>query len=367
MRHDNYSNDKKEIIQSYILTTARYEFNVYEKRLLYRVVEMIQHMLQGLKLNQRYRINKQIFEFYEVEMPFKALLHDEDDTNHARIKDALRRMAEKRLEYEDEKVWKLIPLILVPEIVKHDSLIKFKLHEDVYDAFLNFSKGFKKYELKTAFQFESVYAMRFYEMFSNQKTPLIFSIDELKLMFGLEKKYTLNADFLRRVVDAAKIELDKKSPYSFDYHTLKKGKKIISIKFFPVQRPENIDEEFETARLKKQITPSFLIDRHIVEYLKEHYMFSPPEIKNNIDVFELAVKTIPDLLMFLSEVRANANRAKNPKGYLINALKTRLNIKKTKKNAPTIPASKKQIAKDQAQDVEFKPFTLQSLTDNDNN
>ena len=29
------------VIQSYILTTARYNYNVYEKRILYRIVEMI--------------------------------------------------------------------------------------------------------------------------------------------------------------------------------------------------------------------------------------------------------------------------------------------------------------------------------------
>ena len=39
--------DKKELIQSYIITTAKYDFNVYEKRIVYRIVELLQEMLEG--------------------------------------------------------------------------------------------------------------------------------------------------------------------------------------------------------------------------------------------------------------------------------------------------------------------------------
>lgn len=34
----------KDLIQSYIMTTAKYDFNVYEKRIIYRLVEMAQEM-----------------------------------------------------------------------------------------------------------------------------------------------------------------------------------------------------------------------------------------------------------------------------------------------------------------------------------
>ena len=81
-----------------------------------------------------------------------------------------------------------------------------------------------------------------------------------------------------------------------------------------------------------------------MNYLKEHYIFSTPEIKNNIDLFERAQKEIPDLLMFLSDLRAKANRAGNPKGYLINALRKKMNIS-TKKvnNKPLTKTQKEQL------------------------
>ena len=50
--------NNKDLIQSYILTTARYEYTVYGKRILYRLVEMAQSDLEGKKLNVGYTINK---------------------------------------------------------------------------------------------------------------------------------------------------------------------------------------------------------------------------------------------------------------------------------------------------------------------
>jgi len=325
--------ERMYLLQSYILTTARYDFSVYEKRILYRIVEEMQHLLKGEKLNQdlRCRINKQVFDLYEVEMPLCAFLYDEEDTNHVRAKKALLSMSKKVFQYEDERVWKAIPLIITPEIRKYESIIKFRLHEDIYDALMNFSKGFKKYELKTAYEFKSVYAMRFYELFSGQRTPLIFSIRDLKLMFGVEEKYKLTADFIKRVVDVAQKELNQKSPYSYEYKTLKKGREIVSIKFYPVTIAANVNPEFEAKQLRRQLSPSWMIERQCLQYLKEHYMFSTPELKNNIELFEKANKEIPDFLYFLSEVKPKANRALNPKGYLINALRKRLKISTKKK------------------------------------
>ena len=39
--------ENKNVIQSYMLTAARYDFSVYEKRILYRLVELAQAELQG--------------------------------------------------------------------------------------------------------------------------------------------------------------------------------------------------------------------------------------------------------------------------------------------------------------------------------
>jgi len=317
----------KDVIQSYIVTTARYDFNVYEKRIVYRIVEIQQELLEGKKLHGKYSIDKQIFDLYDVTMPISALLNGEDDTNYKRTKDALVSLSKKQFIYEDDKIWKAIPLILLPKIHKYGSTVSFRLHEDVYDALMNFSKGYRKYELKTAFEFESAFSMRFYELFSEQKNAITYSIETLKVMFGVEGKYKQTGDFIRWVVIPAQKELNEKSPYSFEYDTLTTGKRITAIKFYPVVINVNRDNDLERKRLQKQVNVSWDIERATVQYLKEHFMFSEVELRNNIDVLKAGQKKIPDFILWISKVKARANRAGNPKGYLINAIKKELNTK----------------------------------------
>ena len=326
--------DRKWIIQSWILTTARFDYNVYEKRIMTKIIENTQEILKGKKLNEKYSVNKMLFDRYEVQIPINELLLDNDDKNHARIKKALKSMAKRMIEIQDENKWVAMQLITRPEINRYASVVKFKLEAEIFDAILDFSKGYRKYELNTLFQFESVYAMRFYELLAGQRAPLIFSIEALKKMFGVETKYKLTTGFLTYVVDAAQKELDEKSPYSFEYAPLKTGRKITSVKLYPKIMRLNSDETHTqsiTEQLQKRGDPMWYLDGIVLKYLKEQYEFSTPEIKNNAPLFEKAQKEIPDLLMFLSEVKPKANRATNPKGYLIGALRTKLGIEKAEK------------------------------------
>ena len=96
-----------------------------------------------------------------------------DDDNYKDVKKALLDLKKRTFEYEDDKVWMPIDIITKPVLHKEGqaSYVTFEIHEITYNAFLDFSKGYRKYELQTAMNFNSIYAMRFYELFSGQKTP----------------------------------------------------------------------------------------------------------------------------------------------------------------------------------------------------
>ena len=48
----------RQVVQSYIFTTAIYDFNVYEKRVLYNLVKLAQSQIEGVKLSESlYRID----------------------------------------------------------------------------------------------------------------------------------------------------------------------------------------------------------------------------------------------------------------------------------------------------------------------
>ncbi len=65
------------------------------------------------------------------------------------------------------------------------------------------------------------------------------------------------------------------------------------------------------------------MDKMTRDYLMENYFFTVDEIKRNIDIFKLADKHL-DLILELSKFKAKAEKIKNIKGYIINALKKML-------------------------------------------
>jgi plasmid replication initiation protein len=315
--------NNKDVIQSYLLTTARYDFNVYEKRILFRLVECCQNQIEGQKLNKDFTMNPLLFGGMVFTMPIKGFLNGEEDKNHARVKEALTLLNNKRFEYEDDKIWKPIRLIEKPVLNKTAEYVTFEVHQEIFEAILDFSKGFRKFELKTAMEFESVYAMRFYELFSKQKSPIEYTIDNLKLMFQVQDKYNQPADFIKRVVIAAQKELDKKSPYSFKFEPKKKGKKMHSILFIPVFIAKNRDEGVETKEVIKKLNlkgVSPVLTPLVTDYLKQNFTFTDAEIKNNLQTFLEADERF-DLVLELSKLREPAMKKAKPKGWTIGALK----------------------------------------------
>lgn len=324
--------NNKEALQSYVLTAAKYDFNVYEKRVLYCLVEMAQCEVEGLQFPKDCRkIDHDLFGFVNVSIPCSRILRSEEDKNHKRVKDALLALTKKVIEYEDDKQWIALNIIAFPKIKKYEDTFSFTIHPMIWDCILNFSKGYRKIELATVKDFISEYSMRFYELMSGQERPLTYLIDDLKTMFKLDNKYKNVNDFLKKVIETAKKELDEKSPYSFEYKINKQGKKFHSITFYPTFKPEHRDEVLEARELQKQVSLQWDLTRETVKYLKEVYLFDEKEIKQHIELFKEANNKF-DLLIFLAEKRRYAETAKNPKGYIISCIKKAVKDFKEEKN-----------------------------------
>ena len=318
--------NNKEVLQSYILTTAKYDYSVYEKRILYRIIEQLQSLIEGKDLNRNYsmlEINYDDMKLFKFTFPFSAFKKNDEDKNHAQIKRALLSLEKKGFEYETSETWETINILYLPKIHKNKEYIGFTLRDEIVQAFLNFSKGFKKYELKTAMEFESTFSMRFYEILSNQKTPINYSIDNLKEMFNISNKYKLTADFFRYVIEPAKKELDKCSPYTFHYDKIKTGRKITGIRFIPIHQPQFEDDELKKQKVMRQMSNRWFIPKNIEDYLKYNYEFTDKELSHNINLFENLYNNLSEeeLLDFLVELKPLTTWVDNPKGYLIGALK----------------------------------------------
>ena len=319
----------KEIVQSYVLTAAKYDFSVYEKRILYRIIELMQEHTEGKKLDRQYHIQENLFGDVDIQMPTSAFLKDEKDQNYSIVKKSLMDLNLKRVQFVDKKrgKWYLFNIIERPVVHMKQGLVSFRIHPIMAAAFMDFSMGHRKYELKISMQFESVYAMRFYELMSGQKNHIIFGIDKLKEMFKLENKYKQVNDFIKRVIEPAKRELDEYSPFSFEYKINKEGRKYSSITFIPKFQPQHQDEDLERKILQQQISLRYTLTKQEINYLRKNFGFTDPEIKKNMDTFR-DVLGVTDLLNEVSRIATKINEYArkgspigNPKGYLINALR----------------------------------------------
>lgn len=313
----------RQVVQSYIFTTAIYDFNVYEKRVLYNLVKLAQSQIEGVKLSDSlYKIDHAYKEFVVVELPMSDFLTDGDDKNHSRVKAALKSLHQKTFTYSDDGVWECFSIIANPRIRLRSSKVSFIVDARVWDVLLDFSRGFSRYDLRVAFTLESSYAMRMYELLAGQKDPIIYSIDALRKEFKLEGKYALTKDFIKRVIESAKNELDSKSPITFTYTTLKEGKKFTRILFYPKRQ---IDKEAKDSLFKETVRKYGIgasISAEETRILTE-IGFSRSGIRNNLELF-LKCKKELDFIYELALLKGRAREKSNPCGWCIKALKGKL-------------------------------------------
>ena len=327
----------KEVVESYIFSTVRHDFGIYSERLLLRLVELAQREIRGLDFKGGTSIGKvEIGEWGDAEViiPVKDILSGEDDKNYSKAKTAVRNLMGRFLEYEDEQKYRATQILNEVDVDKVAGKMVIRVNRNIWKAMLDFSKGFRKYELETAVKLRGKYSLRIYKLVSKQSEPITYSISDLRQMWGLTEKYKKVDDFVKNTIVAAKEELDRVSPYSFDYilnaaksAEVNKGRKgrpaITSVTFFPVKRMANET----TDAVRKRVDPSLLLDRELYMMLKNKFYFDAQGIKANITLFDTAQKECDDILDFLDGIAPAALRAANIQGYVINSIRKHLKEK----------------------------------------
>ena len=326
----------KEVVESYIFSTVRHDFGIYSERLLLRLVELAQREIRGLDFKGGTSIGKvEIGEWGDAEIviPVKDILSGEEDKNYTKAKTAVRNLMGRFLEYEDDKNYRATQILNEVDVDKVAGKMIIRVNRNIWRAMLDFSKGFRKYELETAVKLRGKYSLRIYKLVSKQSEPITYSITDLRKMWGLAEKYKKVDDFIKNTIVAAKEELDRVSPYSFDYilnaaksAEVNKGRKgrpaITSVTFFPVHRLSN--ESADATR--KMVDPSMMLDRELYMMLKNKFYFDAQGIKANITLFDTAQREC-DILDFLDGIAPAALRAANVQGYVINAIRKHLREK----------------------------------------
>lgn len=329
-QHSPLTTRGRQVVQSYIATTAMYDFNVYEKRVMYNLVRLAQSQIEGVVLTDNlHKICHDMKGYVHVTLPLSDFLADEEDKNHRRVKDALKSLHRKTFEYLDDDVWECISIIALPKIALHSRQVSFIVDSRVWDVLLDFSRGFSRYDIEVAFRLESCYSMRFYELIACQKEPITYSIDALRRIFKLEDKYAFTKDFIKRVVESSKIELDQKSPVSFTYAPVKDGKRITQLIFFPVRFNAQDSSDDDHRMILRKYGSSAVLTADERRFLEE-IGFNESGINNNLSLFMDCQRNL-DFIYELALIKGKCRTKKNPCGWCIRTLTGKLADKKSQR------------------------------------
>lgn len=336
--------NNKDVIQSYIFTRAKYDYSVFEKRILYNLVDMAQADLKGLKMKDNMcKLQPSIIGDIEVTMPVRDIFRNSEDVNYTAAKRAFYSLSKKDITFENDKVWMSISIIWKPKIEKGTGIATFTVAHEIWQCIEDFSKGYRKYELETAKDLKSVYAMRFYEFVSGQTRPITFvneKFQELCDILKLPKSYRKTQAFENRVLNIAKAELDANCPYSFKYERVtvpsrgRNKEKVIGYTFYPYFIQKNRDPELEqkdnAARLPAGGRFGGFLDDRVYKYLVYNMGWSKESAnRNKLTIMNaqltLGVEGLISLLAQKKEDMANSEvPINNPVGYIVNTLKTKI-------------------------------------------
>lgn len=328
----------KDLIESYKLTTIRDRIGIYGQRLILRLVEYAtaEGATQGLDFKtgkdiRKVEITEDLF-YKRITMPLEYITGDSD--NRSKPRASIKALMQEIIEAEDEDGdWFAFPFLSFAQVKQGNLTVEVR--KELWQVFMDFRKGFRRFELQAALQLKSTYSLRLYKLMSEQHdiNYLDFHLDELKKMLGVGSKYPLPKDFFKRVIDPAKEELDRVAPWSFSYSPLTSRKQaggraaIVGVRFFPHYQPEHRDPDlaFKQTRLKYSEITAPGLNQAQRNILIHKFGFTQKGINNNQELFDAALKYL-DLTAFLLELapRVSTLRPKNTPGYVTNAIKMEL-------------------------------------------
>lgn len=216
----------KNVQQPYTFTEQllRYNFNIYELRVLFRILQLI-------KTHQKHNIAVQLDIENNVTLlfPVSAFIipgHKNNDDIRAAIISLREKTITKLSHIEVEingEIEKLpadefLGIIENPKWAHNNSYVSFRLNEAWFRYLSDLSRGYTQYMVSVAFNCSNPEAVKMYQFINNwyAQKGKVLSIANFRKEFNIPRSYNISK-ICTRILDAAKKELDTISDRSFNY------------------------------------------------------------------------------------------------------------------------------------------------------
>lgn len=302
--------------------------NIYETRLFGWVMAKAQSVLKLYNKDLSDINVEHAMRLTRVTIPARYLLSEKDD-NYCNIRKAFT-LADKKIEYERENRKYYLSIIAFPEYVKdgRSSFVTFVIHNEVWHALLNFSKGYRIFSMSSFMRLNSPYAVIMYLLVSQQTKPMTYTVMQLRKLLGCDtlKSYDRGNNFFVRIIDPARKELREKTPFSFEYSAARTGRggSYTSITILPkLNQPQDaVSADTDSERKEAIEAMRVRLSDEVKWYLQANFEFDANGLQT-VEKLLPAQWTDQQIVTELEKIRHTAlvQRVKNKKGYCVNALK----------------------------------------------
>lgn len=308
-----------DIVQSFLFSIGRCPLSLYEQRILCVIVKHASAFSNSKLMKSE--LHKWDIHNYDlsVSLSIRDVLGD-DDKHYDRVLASCRSLMSRQFVICDPEAgsWFATPIIYNVLHSAGSGVIQFWVSAKLMAAIVDFRKGYRQYSLDVALNLPSPFAVRFYILMAKSNSPLVYSIDELKKMFGMEEKYSQTADFIKKVVIPAQKVLDDAAVSSFHFERIKAGTKVTALKFYPVRREQKTENQ-----LAAKISTSIFLDKDLQLYLMRVAGFSLRELSaHKVLLAEFA--KINEAMAIIADICNRAAKRGRTKGWIISAIRSEL-------------------------------------------
>ena len=307
-----------DIVQGWSITTLCGRLSINAVRVLIKVVEYVQSPLRGV-MAAKYLGGVYPHHWGDevVSIPVRYIL-PAGSNHYSLVYDACRELRNLSVDIYDEQQcrWYTGGLILQARYTAGSGIVDIMVSKYIIDRILDFTRAFSRYNLECAMELPTAYSARLYMLMCSSQRPTTWSLDSLKSMLGCADKYNLNADFVKRVLEPARVVLESRRLNGFAYNLIREGKRYTSVQLLPVKRQNQTPEQ-----LAARAGLTAWCDADLRRYLITQCGFTSKELSAHkllLTTFS-SLPAWPDRLFEICERRKKKGMNK---GYIINALKS---------------------------------------------
>lgn len=192
------------------------------------------------------------------------------DSCYRVLKNAGKRLMETSITIEkpDLFVTQQINVCSKIEYQHKEGAIKVKFTDDIMPYLAQVKKKFVLYNLKEIANFGSLYSTRLYELIQEFKDTgwLIKSVEQLREVFAVGKKFPLYADLKRKTFGHAINEINSQYEIDLKFEEIKEARKVVAIRF-----------DFKPTFTRRAVDPYTGKERNIYIKPKRKTKVSQPE------------------------------------------------------------------------------------------